>query len=71
MSLNRREMLRLGAAGAAWTGASGSAGTGGRAKVEAGNGLDIAADDSSKPPAPAAPKRNISRRFNDILSPPE
>ena len=35
-----------------------------------GRPTELAAEENSTPPAPAAPSRNISRRFNDIRYPP-
>ena len=54
----------VGAIGAAGTGARG--GTGGAVRIPTGSGTELAAEEISNPPAPAAPRRNISRRFNDI-----
>jgi hypothetical protein len=57
-----------GATGALTAGAGGTIGLAGREKTEEGRTCELAAPESRSPPAPAAPRRNISLRFNDILS---
>ena len=59
-----------GAIGAAGTGASGSTEAIGGGRIDGPRICELAAPDSRSPPAPAAPKRNISRQFNDIYSLP-
>ena len=59
-----------GATGAAFaTGANGSTGVVGIEKNVGDSPCELAALVSSKPPAPAAPSRNISLRFNDMETP--
>src|SRR5690349_19489915 len=67
--LNRTGLIpagELGTSGADETGAGGAIGAVGRVKIDEGSTCELAAPESSKPPAPAAPTRNISLRFNDI-----
>ena len=50
---------------------AGPAATGGKGRTQQRRrewGCDAAAAVISSPPAPAAPRRNISRRFNDIVA---
>jgi hypothetical protein len=59
-------LIPAGAVGAATAGAGGMIGAAGREKTDEGRICELAAPDNSNPPAPAAPSRNISLRFNDI-----
>jgi hypothetical protein len=56
----------VGVTGALPAGAGGTISVAGRANTDEGRTCELAAPDSSNPPAPAAPSRNISLRFNDI-----
>src|SRR5260370_12081533 len=62
-------VVTIGCAGAAGSGASGSTPVLLREKL-LGKICELADDDRTSPAAPKAPKRNISRRFNDTRTLP-
>jgi hypothetical protein len=64
---NSRGLIPPGAVGAvSGAGGGGASGTRGAANMPMGSGTELAAEEISNPPAPAAPSLNISLRFKDI-----